>query len=246
MADESTNTETQSTQQTGTADQSASSSTTAQPGLTAEQVQKMIEEATQKAFNSGAAAARREAEAKAKKAPNAEPQKPNTEQNQQSQAQPAIDGFALSEAMSEFALSKDQRKKIRDLATKENPSDLDEFVSQWAGLFGAKKAGEGQQSNSTNNNNSAQSEQKTQQSNTQQKPPAIPPAGATEDREFATIFKALPEDAARDTWQAYVRRKGANPANPYDSRNRQAWREMRKQFEAGVATASIQLGARRG
>ena len=243
MADESTTTETQSTQSTGTADQSAASSTTAAPGLTTEAVQKIIEEATQKAFNSGAAAARREAEAKAKK-PTTEPPKASTEQNQQSQAPAAIDGFALSEAMSEFTLTKDQRKTIRDLAGKETPGDLDEFVTKWAGLFGAKKAGEGQQSTNANNN-TTQSQHQTQQNNTQ-KPPNTPPPAATEDREFGSIFKALPEDAARDTWQAYVRRKGANPANPYDPRNRQAWRELRKQFEAGVATASIQLGARRG
>jgi hypothetical protein len=242
MADESTTTDTQSTTQTGTADQSASSSTTAQPALTVEQVQKMIEEATSKAFNSGAAAARREAEAKAKKAPTTEAPKATTEQNATTQAT-AIDGFALSEAMSEFTLSKDQRKTIRDLAGKENPGDLDEFVTRWAGLFGAKKAGADAAAATTNN--SAQAQQQSQQSSTQ-RPPNTPPAAATEDRETGSIFKALPEEAARDAWQAYVRRKGANPANPYDPRNRQAWREMRKQFEAGVATASIQLGARRG
>jgi hypothetical protein len=242
MADESTNTETQGTQSTGTADQSAASTTTASPSLTAADVQKMIDEATQKAFNSGAAAARREAEAKAKKPPTTEPPKTTNNETNQTQAQPAIDGFALSEAMAEFTLTKDQRKTIRDLAGKEGPGDLDEFVTKWAGLFGAKKAGEAATST---NNNTTQSQQQTQQTNTQ-KPPNVPGAAATDDRELGSIFKALPEDAARDTWQAYVRRKGANPANPYDPRNRQAWREMRKQFEAGVATASIQLGARRG
>lgn len=243
MADEPTDTTTQGNPQAGTADQPASTTTTAQPGLTAEQVQKMIEEATQKAFNSGAAAARREEKAKAEKAKGIEPTRPNTETTPATQAQPAFDGFALSEAMAEFSLTKDQRKTIRDLASKESPADLDEFVTRWAGLFGAKPASpNGAQANTT-----AQTQQQTQTQTTQPgKAPSVPGPAPTAEREFDEPFKALGEDAARDTWQAYVRRKGANPANPYDPKNRAAWRELRKQFEARAATASIQMGARRG
>lgn len=242
MADDQIDTNTQSNPQAGNADQPAAATSTAQPGLTAEQVQKMIEEATQKAFNSGAAAARREEKAKAEKAKTTEPVKPASDPPT-TQHTPQIDGWALSEAMSDFQLTKDQRKKIADLARKESPDNVEEFVAQWAGLFGAKPVQPtGARESTTQNNSPAQ----PQQAQTQQQAPNISSPAPTPDREFDTVFKALSEDAARDTWQAYVRRKGANPANPYDPRNRPAWREMRKRFEAALATASIQLGARRG
>jgi hypothetical protein len=240
MADDPTGTDTNGNPPAGTADQPPTPS-----GLTADAVKQMIAEAVsaseKKAYDRGAAETRRALERKQQ--PNtAKPDQPNEPNTPTSQPAANVDGFALSEAMAEFpTLSKDQRKKIRDLASKETPPDLDGFVEQWAGLFGVKKA---DSSASTNTNNSpAPTENK--QSPPQPGPP-LPAPGPTPDRELTTIFKAMGDEAARDTWQAYVRQRGANPANPYDPRNREVWREMRRKFEAGLATATLHLGARRG
>lgn len=237
MSDELNPNDTAPPPQADVAAQPAANATT----LTAEQVKAMIDEATQKAFNSGAAAARREEKAKQTK-PNTPPPAPNEATQSNTQQSAAIDGFALSESLAEFTLTKEQRRTIRDLASKENPDNLDEFVAKWAGLFGAKPASASAAQSTSNANNATAGQPPASQP---AKGPALPAPAPTADRELDTIFRSMPEDAARDTWQAYVRRTGANPANPYDPRNRAAWREMRKRFEAQVATASIQLGARR-
>lgn len=239
MADEAPGTDTNGNPPAGAADQPPSPT-----GITADQVKQMIAEAVaaseKKAYDRGAADARRAEQRKQSTQPTTKPTESPSEGAPAPQPAAAVDGFALGEALSEFTLSKEQRKTIRDLANKESPEDLDAFVERWAGLFGAKKAGDP----ASTNNNPAPTENKPQ--NPPQPGPSLPAPGSTPDRQLVSVFKAMGEDAARDTWQAYVRQRGANPGNPYDPKNRAVWREMRKVFEGGLATASVQIGARRG
>lgn len=206
--------------------------------LTAEAVQQMIEAATQKAFNSGAAAARREAEAKQAK-PKAEAKtdtKPNT------------DGDTLSilalrdafdDAMGDLALSAKQKKFLRDRVMKERPDDVAAFVADAVDVMGVKTA-------QLPTNSAAATKDPTQSQPQKPTVPAVPAPAVVPDREGEPAFRTMSEEGARDTWQAYVRRKGAVPGNPYDPRNRSVWRELRRRFEAEASISSIQLGARRG
>ena len=204
------------------------------PALTAEAVQAMIEAATQRAFNSGAAAARREAEARQAK-PKAETKTDTT---------PSADGDTLSilalrdafdDATGDLTLTAKQKKFLRDRVMKERPDDVAAFVGDAVEVMGVKTA----QPPFTN---AAATKDPTQKPTM----PTTPAPAAVPDREGEPAFRAMTEEGARDTWQAYVRRKGAVPGNPYDPRNRAVWREMRRRFEAEASISSIQLGARRG
>lgn len=46
------------------------------------------------------------------------------------------DAEALSDALAEFSFDKEQRAEIRAAARRDNPGDLDAFVSRWARMFG--------------------------------------------------------------------------------------------------------------
>lgn len=100
-----------------------------------------VAEAAQKASNAAWAEARRTFEGKSKAGavspPVAAPPAPA-----QTAATPTVtvDTDALTDALDEFTFDKEQRREIRAAARRENPADVDGFVSKWARMFG--KAGQ--------------------------------------------------------------------------------------------------------
>lgn len=213
----------------------------ASPPLTMEVVQRMIEDAAKKAYDSGAAAARRAEKGKPPKAATAAD--PAT-----TQAAPTGDdaefGEALTDELGEFTFDRDQRREIRAAARRERPEDVGAFVQRWARMFG-KSPGQAQPAASATNQPAGTASSAPAQPKPVQ-PSAPAPAPPVPDRDGGPVFRAMTEDLAQDTWQAYVRRKGAVPGNPYDPRNRAALRELRRQFEAEAGITRIHLGARRG
>jgi hypothetical protein len=230
MADELETPDTNATPQAEPAAQPAAGATT----LTLEQVQTMIAEATQKAHDSAYAKARRDYEGKQPKPPKTE----TKNETKPTEADPLAilalrDSF--DEAIDGLTINAAQKKFLRDRVLKERPDDVKDFIANAVEVMGLKQP---------QNTNPAASAKES----TLQKPviPATPAPGAVPDREGEPAFRALTEEAARDMWQAYVRRKGANPGNPYDPKNRGVWRELRRRFEAEASISSIRLGARRG
>lgn len=207
------------------------------PALTLEQVQSMIAEATQKAHDSAYAKARREYQAKQTQQPRTETRTETKPATSEPDALTLV--LAFDDALGDSSLTSAQKRFLRDRVLKEKPDNVSDFVASAVEALGLKSQPP------TNPTQNAATQAAPQQPKIP--PPPTPPApAAVADREFDPAFRALSEDAARDMWQAYVRRKGAVPGNPYDARNRGVWREMRRQFEALASTASIQLGARRG
>jgi len=205
--------------------------------LTAEQIRALVAEEARKAYDAGAAAARRAEKAKAPPTPAA------SKEATSPPAAPGDDaefGEALADALGEFDLDKDQRREIRAAARRERPEDVDGFVARWARMFGkgARSAG-----TPAAPGNPAAAPPNPAKPMTQ--PPAVPPpAPPAADVTPDNPLRALSEAEQRDAWQAYVRRKGAVSGNPYDPRNRGAWREMRNKFEGALANATVHIGRR--
>lgn len=61
---------------------------------------------------------------------------PQNTQPQQTTSPVTFDADAFNDALAEFPFDKEQRRVIRDAARRENPTDLDGFVSNWGRLFG--------------------------------------------------------------------------------------------------------------
>jgi len=212
----------------------------ASPPLTMEVVQRMIEEAAKKAYDSGAAAARRAVTGKPPKAatpPTAETPPPADAGADALTAIALRDNF--DDATEGLTLTAAQKKFIRKnvMANVRDPDQVGSYVSEMVEAMGVGKAPPSAPATATT----------TPPTATNSRPAAMPaPAAPMATSEGDPAFRALTDEAATDAWQAYVRRKGANPGNPYDPRNRAAWRELRNQFEREAAITRIQLGARRG
>lgn len=211
----------------------------APPPLTMEVVQRMIEEAAKKAYDSGAAAARRAVTGKPPKA--ATP--PTTETPPADAGADALTAIALrdnfDDATEGLTLTAAQKKFIRKnvMANVRDPEQVGSYVIEMVEAMGVGKAPPSAPAPATT----------TPPTVPNSRPAAMPaPAAPSATSEGDPAFRALTDEAATDAWQAYVRRKGANPGNPYDPRNRAAWRELRNQFEREAAITRIALGARRG
>lgn len=209
----------------------------ASPPLTMEVVQRMIEDAAKKAYDSGAAAARRAATGKPPKA--ATP--PTNETPPADAGADALTAIALrdnfDDATEGLTLTAAQKKFIRKnvMANVRDPEQVGSYVAEMVEAMGVGKAPPSAPAPTTPPTPSSS------------RPAAMPaPAAPSSGNEVDPAFRALTDEAATDAWQAYVRRKGANPGNPYDPRNRAAWRELRNQFEREAAITRIALGARRG
>ncbi len=216
--------------------------------LTADSVQAMIDAAVRKAYDAGAKAGRVSTESKQGKTP--PKQAPTTEATPPAATgDDAEFGEALTDAIGEYSFDKDQRREIRAAARRERPEDVEGFVSRWARMFGKAPGQSTPQTPGATPAAGAQPPGTTPASAppgaAKPVPPTPPPAAPPSiDRDGEPVLRALSEEDRQDAWQAYVRRKGANPADPYDPRNRPVWREHRKRFEAELATASVRIGAR--
>lgn len=213
------------------------------PALDAGAVQAMIDAAVRKAYDAGAAAARRSngpkpqsREAPAPSAPKSDATPPAATGDD------AEFGEALTDAIGEYTFDREQRREIRAAARRERPEDVDGFVQKWARMFGKASAAPGTAAPSTTVNPPASEASKAPAKPVPPTPPA--PGSPSPDRDGEPTLRALSEEDRLDAWQAYVRRKGANPADPYDPRNRAVHRELRRKFEADLATASVRIGAR--
>lgn len=218
-------------------------STSSAPTLTAESVNQMIAAAvsaamadvTRKAQDAAAAASRRAVKGKPQTPAPVDPETTAPSPVDEARAMLALrDDFDA--AIEPLALTAKQKSWMRRQIMAARPDDVAAHVAELAEVMGV----------GTSAPPSAPQHTQPQTPISPAKPTLPPPAPPSADREGDPAFRALPEDVARDTWQAYVRRKGANPGNPYDSRNRAAWRELRRRFEAEASITSVQLGARRG
>lgn len=128
---------------------------TGAPAITQADLDAAVKRATDAAW----AEARRTFEARASKQSG---QQPQPAQNNPAPAAPAagtapavtIDSDALNDALAEFPFDREQRGEIRTAARRENPPDMDAFVTKWARLFGKQKGG-AQQPNPNGNGNGA-------------------------------------------------------------------------------------------
>lgn len=205
--------------------------------LTVETVQAMIAEATKKAHDAGAAAARRALEGKPPKKLDVPPK--DLPSGDVAAAEDPEYAESLTDAIGEFSFDKEQRREIRAAARREKPDDVDAFVAKWGRMFGKST---GAQPDTKNNTGALPPNQAAK---TAPNPTLPPPAATPNPADGGPVFRALSDEVAQDTWQAYVRRKGADPGNPYSPKNRAVWREMRSRFEGEASISSIKLGARR-
>lgn len=216
------------------------------PGLpiTVEQLQAMIAAEARKAYDAGAAAARKAEQARTKA-----PAQPAPKQEATTTA-PTVDdpdwGERLSDAINEFPFDKDQRRAIRDAARSGRPEDVDAFVEKWAKMFGKAPNGAPAPAQTQPADAAAQSAPAQKQPTPPTPAPSAPaPAAPAIDAGRPPLFRELSEAAREDVWRAYVKGKGGNPSDLHHPKTRAALRELRTAFEAEASTATVMLGRQR-
>lgn len=209
------------------------------PALSLDAIRAMVAEEARKAYDRGAADARRSHEKGSKPAasPAAQPAAPPAGEDGGNDAVSFAED--LNDAMSGLPFTREQRRVIREDARRSGARNADEVVQRWAALMGVK---------STTTEKPAASPPPATDAPAAAQKPAIPttppPAAPALDSGKQPIFRELPEQARTEVWHAYVRNKGGNPHNPYDPKTRAAMRELRTAFEAEAATATVMLGGR--
>lgn len=187
--------------------------------------------------NAAAAAARRETEARLK--PKAEPPKVEASKPDAT-ATPGgmtVEEFkrarAFDRAIGQHGLSDEQTADLEQLLEVQRPENVSEWVAQKARLFG--------KSNAPNPNTPPTPAQQTGSGSPQ--PSATPtPAPST------SIPNEAPDDVMRWSeaqWEAYVRRNGAMPGNPYHWSNHKVHQELARKAEASMATKRIVINTKR-
>lgn len=131
---------------------------------------------------------------------------------------------AFDRSVRAHGLNDDQGDALRTLHRVEKPTDLTAWLAAKAALFGK----------------TTHPSSNTQPSHTS---PVAPPVSLPSVPAPST---AVPNDGPDDVtrwnesqWEAYVRRNGAYPSNPYHWANHQVHKDLARKFEAAMATKRI-------